>query len=76
MPAETATVQATNLFLLEDLEDARRTSELARSDLDAFNRRGLDQVFHRQAERRARPRRAGLSLRACVVGAQDALARP
>jgi hypothetical protein len=36
MPAQTTTAQTTNLFLLEDLEDARRTSELARSDLDAL----------------------------------------
>jgi hypothetical protein len=32
MPAQT-----TNLFLLEDLEDVGRTSELARSDLDALH---------------------------------------
>ena len=31
MPAQT-----TNLFLLEDLEDVGRTSELAESDLDAL----------------------------------------
>ncbi len=31
MPAQTA-----NLFLLEDLEDSKRTSELAQSDLDAL----------------------------------------
>jgi hypothetical protein len=36
MPAQTATAQVTNLFLLEDLEDAGRTSERARSDLDAL----------------------------------------
>jgi hypothetical protein len=35
MPAQT-TPQTTNLFLLEDLGDARRTSQLARSDLDAL----------------------------------------
>jgi uncharacterized protein DUF6875 len=32
MPAQT-----TNLFLLEDLEDVGRTSELAKSDLDALH---------------------------------------
>jgi hypothetical protein len=32
----TAPVQATNLFLLEDLEDARRTEALAQRDLDAL----------------------------------------
>jgi hypothetical protein len=32
MPAQT-----TNLFLLEDLEDVGRTSELAQSDLDALH---------------------------------------
>jgi hypothetical protein len=32
MPAQT-----TNLFLLEDLEDVGRTSELAKSDLDALS---------------------------------------
>ena len=32
MPAQT-----TNLFLLEDLEDVGRTSELAESDLDALH---------------------------------------
>jgi uncharacterized protein DUF6875 len=36
MPAQTRTAPTTNLFLLEDLDDARRTSELARSDLDAL----------------------------------------
>jgi hypothetical protein len=36
MPAQTTTGQAANLFLLEDLEDATRASELARSDLDAL----------------------------------------
>jgi hypothetical protein len=30
------TAEATNLFLLEDLEDVSRTSELAQSDLDAL----------------------------------------
>ena len=29
--------QTTNLFLVEDLEDARKTSELAKSDLDALH---------------------------------------
>jgi len=29
--------QTTDLFLLEDLEDAGRTSELAESDLDALH---------------------------------------
>lgn len=29
--------QTTNLFLLEDLEDAGKTSELAESDLDALH---------------------------------------
>jgi hypothetical protein len=33
----TASVQATNLFLLEDLDDARRTSTLGQSDLDALH---------------------------------------
>lgn len=36
MPAETTPAQTTTLFLLEDLEDVSRTSELARSDLDAL----------------------------------------
>jgi Domain of unknown function (DUF6875) len=36
MPAQTTPAQTTNLFLLEDLEDASRTSELAGSDLDAL----------------------------------------
>jgi hypothetical protein len=34
--AGTASTQTTNLFLLEDLGDAGRTSELADSDLDAL----------------------------------------
>jgi Domain of unknown function (DUF6875) len=37
MPAQTTPAQTTNLFLLEDLEDASRTSELAESDLDALH---------------------------------------
>jgi hypothetical protein len=36
MPAQTSPAQATNLFLVEDLEDASRTSELAEGDLDAL----------------------------------------
>jgi hypothetical protein len=36
MPAQTTPAQATNLFLLDDLEDFSRTSELARGDLDAL----------------------------------------
>jgi hypothetical protein len=36
MPALTRPEQATNLFLLEDLEDAGKTSELAQGDLDAL----------------------------------------
>jgi hypothetical protein len=36
MPAQTTPAQMTNLFLLEDLEDARRTSELDENDLDAL----------------------------------------
>jgi hypothetical protein len=36
MPAQTTAAQTTNLFLFEDLEDASKTSELARSDLDAL----------------------------------------
>ena len=36
MPSPTPPAQATNLFLLEDLEDAGRTSELAERDLEAL----------------------------------------
>jgi hypothetical protein len=36
MPAQATPAQTTNLFLLEDLDDASRTSELAESDLDAL----------------------------------------
>jgi hypothetical protein len=36
MPAQATPAQATNLFLLEDLEDAGRTSELADGDLEAL----------------------------------------
>jgi hypothetical protein len=36
VPAGARTAQTANLFLLEDLDDATRTSELARSDLDAL----------------------------------------
>jgi uncharacterized protein DUF6875 len=36
MPAQTTPAQATNLFLLEDLEDGGRTKELAKSDLEAL----------------------------------------
>jgi hypothetical protein len=36
VPARTTPAQTKNLFLLEDLEDARRASELTRSDLDAL----------------------------------------
>jgi hypothetical protein len=36
MEQGTASAQTTNLFLLEDLEDARRTGELAEGDLDAL----------------------------------------
>jgi hypothetical protein len=36
MPAQTTPAQTTNLFLLEDLEDAGKTSELAESDLQAL----------------------------------------
>lgn len=36
MPAQTTPAQTRNLFLLEDLEDASRTSGLAGSDLDAL----------------------------------------
>jgi hypothetical protein len=37
MPAQTTPAQTTNLFLLEDLEDASRTSELGESDLAALS---------------------------------------
>jgi hypothetical protein len=36
MPAQTRPAETTNLFLLEDLEDDGRTSELPESDLDAL----------------------------------------
>jgi hypothetical protein len=36
MPAQTRPAETTNLFLLEDLEDVRRTSELAEGDLEAL----------------------------------------
>jgi uncharacterized protein DUF6875 len=36
MPARTTPAQTTNLFLLEDLEDVSKTSELPESDLDAL----------------------------------------
>jgi hypothetical protein len=36
MPAQTTPAETANLFLLEDLEDPGRTSELAESDLDAL----------------------------------------
>jgi hypothetical protein len=36
MPAQTRPAETTNLFLLEDLEDVGRTSELAESDLEAL----------------------------------------
>jgi hypothetical protein len=36
MPAQATPAQTTNLFLLEDLEDVSRTSELAERDLDAL----------------------------------------
>jgi hypothetical protein len=36
VPAGATTAQTANLFLLEALDDATRTSELARSDLDAL----------------------------------------
>ena len=49
--------QTTNLFLLEDLEDVSRTSELAESDLDALpRRRRLDQNLCGQASQGSRPR--------------------
>jgi hypothetical protein len=37
MPAQNTHAQTSTLFLPEDLEDARRTSELAESDLDALH---------------------------------------
>jgi hypothetical protein len=37
MPSQTTPAKTTNLLLLEDLEDASRTSELAESDLDALS---------------------------------------
>jgi hypothetical protein len=36
MPAQTTSARSTNLFLLEELEDAGRTGDLPRSDLDAL----------------------------------------
>jgi hypothetical protein len=36
MPAQTRPAQTTNLFLLEDLDDASRTGDLAESDLEAL----------------------------------------
>ena len=36
MPGQATSAQTTNLFLLEDLEDVGRTSELAEGDLDAL----------------------------------------
>ena len=36
MPAQTGAAQSTNLFRLEDLEDTKRTSELAEGDLTRF----------------------------------------
>jgi hypothetical protein len=66
MPAQT-----TNLFLLEELEDVGRTSELAQSDLDALAaRRRLDQDLRGQASQGSRPRWARLPLRTCVLGTQ------
>jgi hypothetical protein len=71
MPAQT-----TNLFLLEDLEDVGRTSELAESDLDAL-RAVTDwiETFVVKASQGSRPRWDRLSLRAWVIGTQDTLAR-
>jgi hypothetical protein len=37
MPAQTTPAQTTNLFLLEDLDDTRRTGELAENDLAALH---------------------------------------
>jgi hypothetical protein len=37
MPAQTIPAQTTNLFLVEDLEDVSRTSELPQRDLDALH---------------------------------------
>jgi hypothetical protein len=36
MPAQATPAQTRNLFLLEDVEDVSRTSELAEGDLDAL----------------------------------------
>jgi hypothetical protein len=37
MPAQTRPAETTNLFLLEDLDDVERTSEVAESDLEALH---------------------------------------
>jgi hypothetical protein len=53
MPAQT-----TNLFLLEELEDVGRTSELAQSDLDEIrwtNLRGSHQSTTRASDHSSRP---------------------
>ena len=65
----TASVQTTDLFLLEDLEDVSRTRTLAQSDLDA-----LHAVADWTKTFVARPNKdlgrswARLPLRACGVG--------
>ena len=74
--AQTKEAQTTNLFLLEDLEDVSRTSELAERDLAALQAVAeLDQNLRGQAAQGSRPRRTRLSLRARVLGAQGTLAR-
>ena len=72
MPAETAA----NLFLLEDLEDGSRTSELAESDLGALQAvADWIKTFVATPHKDLGRAWTRLSLRARVLGAQDTLAR-
>jgi hypothetical protein len=62
MPPQTA-----DLFLLEDLKDVGRTSELAESDLDALHA-VADGIKTYVVSQGSRPRWARLSVRAWGLG--------
>jgi hypothetical protein len=59
--------QITNLFLLENLEDANRTRELAESDRNSL-RAGADWIKTFVVKPHRDLGRAGVPLRACGLG--------
>jgi hypothetical protein len=62
-----------NLFLLEDLDDAEKMSQLGARDREAL--RAIGDYLCGETPRRDRPAGSGLSIRAEGMGKQDPMAR-